>query len=305
MANIKVSDTELTAILNELESDLGDLLGSAAGKLAKSREEDEGSAAGSAPAAASASAEGGEGSAPAPEASASAAPPAPEASAPAPEASAAPAPDAAAAPEADAGMEQGPVDPAALEAEYAKLPPEELKAHYLAAKAALFAVMGGASAGAPAGAPPDASASAAPVPPGASAAPAPSAVPPPPPAPSAPAAGPSATPVDPTLGKAAMPSNPNGSLGKSEVDDLKAQVATMAKALSLLAGSPMRKAITDLSYVPKAGEEKPAVKLTKGEVLGKLKEVTRNPSLQKSDRDLINRYCEGGVDVSAIEHLLK
>lgn len=303
------NDQELMSILDELENDLGEYLEST--KLAKAREED-----GSAPADSASPEASAEPSADAPPASA-------EPSAPAPDASAAPSPEAPpASPEAapeDPAADQGPIDPAALEAEYAKLPPEELKAHYLAAKAALFAVMG-------AGAGPDAGASAPPAGPEGAAPAGPSA---PPAGPSAPPAGPpagpeGAPPMDPNMAlKSEVPAGKNvegvsqsgnggqkATVAKSEDDQkvkqLTESVERLQKALVKIVGQPLQKAVTAQTYVPKTGDVLVEKKnLSKAEVTAKLSEVTRREDLKKSDRALVNRYYEGSVGLEAIEHLLK
>jgi hypothetical protein len=202
-------------------------------------------------------------------------------------------------PAGEPGMEgqpgaEGPVDPAALEAEYAKLPIQELQAHYLAAKAALFAMMGqgqGQEQGAPQGAPP------------------PSA--PPPAGPSAgapPPAGPSAG-APPQMAMSEGKQIPAGSgiggeMSKNE-SDLQAQVEKLTSVLSLFIGKPIQKAVTGTSYVAKSEETTEVKSITPAQVTAKLSQLTRSPDLKKSDRDLVNGYYEGTVNVSAIAHLLK
>lgn len=350
---MKLKDSEFAAILSEVEAEIGSLLKSEQEKLAKaaptddSPAEDEGSApagdegalgADAAPADEGSAPAGPEGSAPGDEASASA-PPMDEGSAPAPDMQ-------AQDPAADASA---PADPAMLEAEYAKLPPEELKAHYMAAKAALFKLMGAGGDAAPA---PDAGAPMAPPAPGAE-----GSAPPVPGAPGAPGLDPmmgkmelgSIAPSKASAGKdildqyaptkadggedrlaAVAPAkkgelsagkkvniNNNGqgdhNLGKSEaglskserdeLNELKGTVNGLMKALENLA-QPVRKAVTSVAFVPKAEvQEKRA--LSKAEVTAKLSEVTSNPSLKKSDRELVNAYFDGKIDLGQIEHLLK
>lgn len=340
--NLPVSDQELTTILAELENDLGAYLAATNEKLSKAREEDGTPSPGMGSASSSpSSASGGEGpsaSAPAGSPSAPGSSPVEGAPAEAPPAAPTASPEMGAegapaegmpgegvpgegAPAGEPGME-GPVDPAALEAEYAKLPPEELKAHYLAAKAALFSVMGGQDQGAP---PPEAAPSAPAAPP-ASPAPAPSA---PPMAMSemgqecgkdlqAGNGGEGAPAPKPEAGKAVgkaeasasspSASSPSASVTKSEtVEDLKAQLEVMAKIVNIVVGKPLGKAITGLNYVPKAGAavETEPKKLSKAEITTKLAEITRKADLKKSDRNLIDGYYDGEVKLEAIEHLLK
>jgi len=311
MAKINVSSQELDAILGELEGELNGILASTQAGLKKAREED-GSPS---PGMGSASASAGSPSAGSPSASAGGSPSAGGA----PEMGGAPGgavdpaaaggdpgmdpgaggdpgmdPGAAAGGDPAAGGDAGAMDPQALEAEYSQLPLEELKAHYLAAKAALFAMMqqGGGEAGAPGAAPP-----------GPSAAPAG-----PPPGPSAGAPPPGgAPPMAMSEGKAVAgvsQSGNGGQVAKSE-SDLQAQVDALTKIVTAFVNKPMQKAITGATYVGKS-EEAPARKsMNTAEVTAKLSELTRSPDLKKSDRDLITGYYEGRTNLTAIEHLLK
>lgn len=305
MANLKVTDRELQTILSELENDLDGYLTDTKAKLSKAREEDGSPSAGMGALSASAGSPSASGSAPAGSPSPEGAPSeegaegeAPEGAAPAgepPMEGAAPgaegeAPPMEGAPGAEGEMAQGPVDPAALEAEYAKLPLPELQAHYLAAKAALFAQMGQGQ-GAPAAAPP--------------------AAPPPAPGPSAgaPPAGPSAgaPPMAMSEGKAVpgvSQEGNGGQINKSEAD-LQEQVAKLTNVLSMFIGQPIRKAVTGADYVAKSEPEVEVKSITPTEITAKLAQVTRSPDLKKSDRDLVTGYYEGTVKVDAIAHLLK
>lgn len=101
------------------------------------------------------------------------------------------------------------------------------------------------------------------------------------------------------------------SFSKSEADDLRAQIDGLTKAVTLVLTTPQRKAVTanSLAYLAKS-EEKPADKqFTHQEAFEKLAEVTKDPkrarALSKSDKNLINQFCVGAVDVKSIEHLLK
>ena len=200
-----------------------------------------------------------------------------------PPADGAPSPDGM-DPAADAGAA---LTPEALQAEYSKLPPEELDMHIQAALAAKAAVA------APS---PDASAPMAPP-------------------------GPSA-PVPPTPGPDAMMRNelspsperkgPRGmeQVKKSEVDDLKSliksqqeDIENLTKSIKLVLEQPQRKAVTSVSHLPKV-EENPQP-LTKADVHKRLKEIARNPNLKKSDRQLINDYYDGRVSVSKLAPLFE
>jgi hypothetical protein len=177
-----------------------------------------------------------------------------------------------------------------LTEQYSQLPPEELKKHFLACKAALMQIMGQDQ-----GQPP----------------PAPEASAPPPPA-------------GPPAGGAPMAMSekktPEKKLQKSESDvkvealekQLEAQSAELLKLVKVVEvmTSPVRKSIkgvSDLKFIERtATPEKPspAQSLTKAEVTSILREKVREGKLTKSEKDLVAKYTVGAVDVSKIEHLL-
>ncbi len=314
--SINLNENEYQKVLADIEADLEAVLKSESESLAKGfpPSDDEGSSPDA----------GGEASESAAPAESSDAPPA-EGSESGP-ADAAPAPDASASPDA---VPPG-ADPAAgggeedLESKLMALPEEQLRHLYMAAKQALFARMSQAGApgagGPPAGMPPDA---------GGSPADAPAPAMAPPAGPPAPAADPSQMPPpamksDAGLGlmkpkaKGEMSSaKANGGpgegavkLGKSEEKyaEMELKVELMAKALNLVLGQPVRKAITGISqlaHVPKndGGTDKPEVKLSKTEITAKLKSLDF-AKLTKNDRTAINNYYNK-FEVSGIAHLLK
>jgi hypothetical protein len=190
-----------------------------------------------------------------------------------PEASA---PDAA----QDPAQEDGPVDPAALQAEYAQLSPEELDMHLQAAMAAKEALMGAAGAGA--GSPPP------------------------------PAAPPVAPPMAPPAG------SPPPMMGKSEVTDLKAQVEKLSKALDEKSGdidllvkfvtAPKRKAITEISQVKYLGKsEDTSSNEPRNWTAAEAKQALHNalPSLSKAERDLVVKYNVHQVGIEALAPILE
>lgn len=203
---------------------------------------------------------------------------------------------------ADPAAQGGPIDPQALVAEYAQLPPEDLKMHYLACKEALVQVMG-AAAGAPgadpsaAGAPPpDASASAGP------------------PAAAASAPAPGADPTAPTLksevpsgNKLSSPGPANGEnpLNKAEQDvaALKEQVGILTKAVKKVFEAPLRKSITSVADLG-APATAPVASMSRETIRAKLKNVNLAP-LSKADRELIAGYDLGTVKADQVAHLLK
>lgn len=317
--NIRLTDPELESILAEVERDLAVVLKSEQDKLQKAQEDGDGDDKGSAP-----PSDGGsdDASASAPPSDDSGSAP-PEASSPDASAGGPPPADAASASADPAAADgsAGPMDMDSLKAEYASLPPEELKMHYLACKQALLEVM---QQGAGAGASPDPSAppgaspspdagSPPPGPPAGAASPSPSAPPGPPAAPMSPSPSPDQPPPAMKGEMKASPANGGGKpkMAKSEdekdakIADLEQQVTLLAKAVDLALATPQRKAVTSVGFLAKT-EDKPADKqLSRDDIKARLSEVAKRPNLAKSDRDLINKFCVGTADASAIAHLLK
>jgi hypothetical protein len=106
------------------------------------------------------------------------------------------------------------------------------------------------------------------------------------------------------------------SLLKSEVAALKAAneelkknqdsiVAALSKKFApKQTTAPKQKAITELGALNKSETKDATVELSDKEVRKALGEKAKDPSLKKSDRDLINAYCYNKVDVSAVKHLI-
>ena len=93
----------------------------------------------------------------------------------------------------------------------------------------------------------------------------------------------------------------------AEVADLKEQIAGLTKAVTILVGAPMRKAITTVAGLVPAGT-KPATdvsSLSKSEISTRLSEKARDPKMEKKDREAINGFYDGRYDVSKIAHLLQ
>lgn len=189
------------------------------------------------------------------------------------------------------------ITPEELQAEYAKLPVEELKAHFLACKQALMAVMGGEGGeGSQPPAPPAPEATEPAAPPAPPAPPAPEATEPPPVAKSEKSEG-------EQLQKAEVESL------KKSLEDQGKLVAEQALALERLskaflsvANMPLRKSAETVEHVGKPTVE---VTLSKSEALTKLNEVSRKADLKKSDRQLINQFALGHVGLDAVAHLLR
>ena len=310
---MKIKDAQVKQILAEVEAEIGSLLKSETDRLAKGHDE-------SAPEASASPGEGSEGSPSAPPAEGSESGPPPDASGAPPDASAPPAdgapPEAPGAP-VDPAADQGPADPEALMAEYAKLPPEELKVHFMACKAALAQVMGvDPEAGASPEAPP-AGPSAPPV------APSPSPAGPPPGGPlmqaevpadlkNLPANGGSQKAAVPDAIKSESAPEVGTSLSKAEdkvkeleaaVADQDKQIELLVKAVDLVIGQPIRKAVTSVSFVPRADESK--AEPSKAEISAKLCEVIRSKKLSKSESERAISYSMGNIGYEQIKDLLE
>lgn len=284
----KINDSKLKQILAEVAAEVDDLLKTETTTLSKAigDEPEETPGEDHAPAEETPG-EGGEGSSPAP---------APEASEGAPaDQSADPSAMAPTGSEsADPAEQSGPIDPEALKAEYSQLPPEELKMHFLACKAALAEAMGGGQPEqAPEGTPPEGT----------------------PPAASPPMASPAeAAPQPPPALKSEMKSVPaNGGkpeavLGKSEdaskIEDLENQVEALTKAVKLSLEQPVRRAITSVAFLPRT-EAEPEQAPSRAVIREKLSEVIRTKQLKKSDSDRIISYEMGSIGYEQIKDLLK
>lgn len=291
MATIK--ESELRALLAEVEQEIGGLLKTEQTKLAKAAsdmpEETPGEDhAGSPPASAPPpSAEGSaatSGEDPGNPAESPGTETAPEASSPAPEAAG---PEAPAAPGQEGGDEES------LKAEYIKLgqeDPEALKAHYLACAEALQSIMGSQEGSAPAS--PEASS--------------------PPPAesaPMAPAAKMELADIAPDKlgdGKDRLADIAPGTM-KSEkderIDSLEKSLESVVGALDKFLGSPLRKAVTSVAAVAKPGEVQDGKTWTRIEAMKALGEKAKG-NLKKSDRERINQFAVQAIGIDQIKDLL-
>jgi hypothetical protein len=292
-----LKDSDLKQLLADVATEVEGLVKAEAATLAKAHpgedtsaevpEDESASAPSGPPADASASAPpapgGDEGAMDAPPADATGAPPA-DGSAPA-------GPDAGAS--ADPAADQS-MDPEALKAEYAQMPPEMLKAHYLACKEALFATMATADPAA-AGAP-DASA--------------------PPAPPAGPPAGPAGAPAPdaPPALKAekgmtehpeANGENPLTAVKKSEerIQNLEATLGVLTSAMTKFLSTPVRKSVVSLTELPASKVAVDVTGMSKSEIETRLKEIVRNPALKKSDREKINSFKFGNLKIDQIAHL--
>lgn len=155
----------------------------------------------------------------------------------------------------------GDLDPEALKAEYAQLPPEELKVHYMAAKAAVMELLGANEAGGPeaaGGPPPEASAPAAP---------------------------------DEAF-KAEMKKS------EEKYKALESKLELMTKAMELMVGAPVRKAITGVPSLNKSERKVPS----RAEQEAKVQARLAKGNLSKSEQ---NRLVSWAWDKDAAYDLIK
>lgn len=174
-----------------------------------------------------------------------------------------------------------------LTEQYASLPPEELKKHFLACKAALMQIMGQDQGVPPAA--PEASA--------------------------APPQGGGAAPMAMSE-KKAIEQKLQKSMRDAKVEALEKQLASQNDELLKLVKvvetmtTPVRKSIkgiSDLKFLDKGDRaEKPSVAqtMTKSEITAALREKIREGKLSKSEKELVAKWTVGSVDTSKIEHLL-
>lgn len=304
-----MTDEELRVLVAEVRGELDSYLLTEQQKLAKAHpgEEDSSEVPADESATAPADDSGGSDSGP-PMDGADSGPP--ESSASGPPSDGLPPPDASAPPDAAGGgdpmADPNGMDPEAIKAELMQMPPEHVKALYLACKEVIFSQMGGGSPDAGGSPPPGPEMSAPPGPPGGG----------PPPGPPGPPTGP--PDASPAL-KAEIKSNPaNGGqmkeVSKSESDrdlliaDLQKKVREYDEVTSVLVSVvervisvPPRKAVAGISEIKK-GERKSS-DLTKTEVKERLDRAART-NLKKSDRELINQFSVGAIGVEKVEHLL-
>lgn len=214
-----------------------------------------------------------------------------------------PAPDAGGDPAADQAT-----SPEQLQAEYAQLPPDQLKMHLMAAHAALMAVMG-QQGGDQGGAPPAPDASASPAP------------------------GPEQTPP-PDMGKKEFATGEgtggkvsSGKMAKSERDleietlkkSLKEQELTiekfgkLAENIAKVISKPLVKSVRKISEVkidnkpgtPNSSDSELDVsKLSREQVIAGLNTAIRTGKLSKSDKDLVKQFSVRSVGVEKVAHIL-
>jgi hypothetical protein len=319
----ELTDEDLDRVLEEVEQELVPVLKSANEKLSKADEEsspDDKSGPPEKEESSPAEESSSEGSAPSGDAPP---PPGPEASA-SPEGSAPPAGPEASSPapgaEGSAGPGGLPTDPAQLQQMIASLPPEAQKAIYLAAKQAIFAQQSAPPApGAEGSAPPMSPPGAPPAGPG-------------PEMSSPPPASPPAGPPVPPMGKGEVPAgkqapqnskpgvmapDANGDkVLKSEIEGLKKLIKSQAemikgqhdqfvlleKAVTHMAATPIRKAITGVSHIAKS--ESGERSLSKAEVVSRVNALDVK-SLSKKDKDAVLKFFDSGSqNIDLVKHLV-
>lgn len=196
--------------------------------------------------------------------------PIPSGESPAPEASSPPAETepADSNPEMDPAQEMGgELTPEALQAEYEKLPPEELQMHLQACQAALAKLA--------------------------------------PPAEMAPVAAPEAQPEMAPPAPAMKSDSTVSDLAKAEIDSLKEDIEILTKTVKTLVETPVRKAITSMDELSKE-EVQQVSHLSPNDFWSKLSEVAKRQDLKKSERQLIKDIYDRRVKPEvAAQHLAK
>lgn len=319
----EIDGASLDNILAQVEQELAPVLKAEKDRLVKAKEDDGDDKGSDGPPAKEESSPSAEESSPeAPPADASAS--APPASPPAPPAAG---PDAGSPPVGAPPASPGsalPADPAALAQMIAAMPLEQQKAIYLASKQSLAASLAAGSP--PAG--PDASAAGAGAPPMAPPmAPPEASAPPAPPASAPPADASGAPPMDPAMKNEMKPSEGNGGktmpVKKTEKpvvqtnkdnEELKAlvkaqdeKIGQLTKIVGMLAGTPVRKAVTSVGVLRKTEDGKDEQKsLTKSEMTTQLTEMIKSNKLSKKDREQVRKfYDQGSTDLNLIQHLFQ
>lgn len=93
------------------------------------------------------------------------------------------------------------------------------------------------------------------------------------------------------------------SVEKAKLQKMEKQMSLMQKSLEKIVSLPLgRKAITEASALQK--NETAPKQLSKSEVMSKLRSLAASPTLAKSDRELINQFCLGTIELSKVTHLL-
>jgi type I site-specific restriction endonuclease len=125
-----------------------------------------------------------------------------------------------------------------------------------------------------------------------------------------PPAMPPAPPADPNSPVPAMKSSEENINLKKSLDEKDEIIQKQTEALNRLseafmkvANKPLRKSIDSVAILAKPVEDTST--LTKSEALAKLNVVSRKSDLKKSDRQLINQFVLGHVNLDAVAHLLR
>jgi hypothetical protein len=93
------------------------------------------------------------------------------------------------------------------------------------------------------------------------------------------------------------------SKSEEEVKDLKAQVELLVKAVDLVIGKPMRKAVTTVNFVPRTNDTQ--AEPTKAEIDARLNEVIRGGKLTKSQSERVLSFSMGNCGYEQIKDLLE
>jgi len=97
---------------------------------------------------------------------------------------------------------------------------------------------------------------------------------------------------------------------KKENEALKTEQQKLNKSIDLLTKAieagfkPVRKSVAGVEFTTRSEEISEAKPLTKSELMEKIKVKVKEPSLSKSERDLINQYVLYGTDKEKVEKLI-
>ncbi|MEM4756243.1 MAG: hypothetical protein QW594_03860 [Candidatus Woesearchaeota archaeon] len=106
-----------------------------------------------------------------------------------------------------------------------------------------------------------------------------------------------------------------GSLGEKEIEAIKQENELLKKSLNELVNkflkalapqAPARKTVSSIEVLKKGEDTEKEINLSKSQVAEILKKKSMEPTLSKSDRELISRFFIGGQkDINLVKHLLK
>jgi hypothetical protein len=91
---------------------------------------------------------------------------------------------------------------------------------------------------------------------------------------------------------------------EEKLADQDKQIELLVKAVDMVLGQPIRKAVTSVNYVPRAGTD-PKAEPSKAEITAKLGEVIRSRKLSKAEGERAIAYSMGHIGYEQIKDLLE